>query len=101
MPMQMSKKEIQLRQQFTEKKQQADKALQEGKTDEARALLDEVKQLKNQIELMTEGRSLDVPDLPGGVNLCRSRSGIQKGSVHKIKEKRKGNSNTLKLSLKD
>ncbi|MEC0391300.1 phage major capsid protein [Bacillus subtilis] len=68
MPMQMSKKEIQLRQQFTEKKQQADKALQEGKTDEARALLDEVKQLKNQIELMTEGRSLDVPDLPGGVN---------------------------------
>ncbi|MDM5301894.1 phage major capsid protein [Bacillus subtilis] len=68
MPMQMSKKEIQLRQQFTEKKQQADKALQEGKTDEARALLDEVKQLKNQIDLMTEGRSLDVPDLPGGVN---------------------------------
>ncbi|MCY8309953.1 phage major capsid protein [Bacillus vallismortis] len=68
MPMQMSKKEIQLRQQFTEKKQQADKALQEGKTDEARALLDEVKQLKNQIELMTEGRSLDVPDLPGGEN---------------------------------
>ncbi|MGS2797948.1 phage major capsid protein [Bacillus velezensis] len=68
MPMQMSKKEIALRQQFTEKKQQADKALQEGNTDEARALLDEVKQLKNQIELMTEGRSLDVPDLPGGVN---------------------------------
>ncbi|MCT6831621.1 MAG: phage major capsid protein, partial [Bacillus velezensis] len=64
----MSKKEIALRQQFTEKKQQADKALQEGNTDEARALLDEVKQLKNQIELMTEGRSLDVPDLPGGVN---------------------------------
>ncbi|MCY7813453.1 phage major capsid protein [Bacillus spizizenii] len=68
MPMQMSKKEIELRQQFTEKKQQADKALQEGKTDEARALLDEVKQLKNQIELMTEGRSLAVPDLPGAVN---------------------------------
>ncbi|MDQ8092108.1 phage major capsid protein [Bacillus amyloliquefaciens] len=68
MAMQMSKKEIALRQQFTEKKQQADKALQEGNTDEARALLDEVKQLKNQIELMTEGRSLDVPDLPGGVN---------------------------------
>lgn len=68
MPMQMSKKEIALRQQFTEKKQQADKAPQEGNTDEARALLDEVKQLKNQIELMTEGRSLDVPDLPGGVN---------------------------------
>ncbi|AKF30730.1 phage major capsid protein [Bacillus velezensis] len=68
MPMQMSKKEIALRQQFTDKKQQADKALQEGNTDEARALLDEVKQLKNQIELMTEGRSLDVPDLPGGVN---------------------------------
>lgn len=68
MPMQMSKKEISLRQQFTEKKQQADKALQEGNTDEARALLDEVKQLKNQIDLMTEGRSLNVPDLPGGVN---------------------------------
>ncbi|WDN94498.1 phage major capsid protein [Bacillus velezensis] len=68
MAMQMSKKEIALRQQFTEKKQQADKALQEGNTDEARALLDEVKQLKNQIELMTEGRSLDVPDLQGGVN---------------------------------
>ncbi|WP_409018006.1 phage major capsid protein [Bacillus velezensis] len=68
MPMQMSKKEIALRQQFTEKKQQADKALQEGNTDEARALLDEVKQLKNQIDLMTEGRSLNVPDLPGGVN---------------------------------
>ncbi|MEC2288654.1 phage major capsid protein [Bacillus velezensis] len=68
MPMQMSKKEIALRQQFTEKKQQADKALQEGNTDEARALLDEVKQLKNQIELMTEGRSLNVPNLPGGVN---------------------------------
>nr|MDH3099424.1 phage major capsid protein [Bacillus velezensis] len=68
MPMQMSKKEIALRQQFTEKKRQADKAAQEGNTDEARALLDEVKQLKNQIELMTEGRSLDVPDLPGGVN---------------------------------
>lgn len=67
MPMQMSKKEISLRQQFTEKKQQADKALQEGNTDEARALLDEVKQLKNQIDLMTEGRSLNVPDLPGGV----------------------------------
>ncbi|MEH6896358.1 phage major capsid protein [Bacillus velezensis] len=68
MPMQMSKKEISLRQQFTEKKQQADKALQEGNTDEARALLDEVKQLKNQIDLMAEGRSLDVPDLPGGVH---------------------------------
>ncbi|MDX7984837.1 phage major capsid protein [Bacillus velezensis] len=68
MPMQMSKKEIALRQQFTEKKQQADKALQEGNTDEARALLDEVKQLKNQIDLMTEGRSLNVLDLPGGVN---------------------------------
>ncbi|GED01398.1 phage major capsid protein [Bacillus atrophaeus] len=68
MPMQMSKKEIELRQQFTEKKQQADRALQEGKADEARALLDEVKQLKNQIELMTEGRSLDVPDLPGGTH---------------------------------
>lgn len=68
MPMQMSKKEIELRQQFTEKKQQADRALQEGKADEARALLDKVKQLKNQIELMTEGRSLDVPDLPGGTH---------------------------------
>lgn len=64
-------------------------------------MLDEVKQLKNQIELMTEGRSLDVPDLPGGVNFVPEQERNQKGSVHKIKEKRKGNSNTLKLSLKD
>ncbi|WP_415272826.1 phage major capsid protein [Bacillus siamensis] len=79
MAMQMSKKEIALRQQFTEKKQQADKALQEGNTDEARALLDEVKQLKNQIELMTEGRSLDVPDLPGGVNFVPEQESNPEG----------------------
>ncbi|MCY8241487.1 phage major capsid protein, partial [Bacillus haynesii] len=63
MPMQMSKKEIELRQQFTEKKNAADQKLQEGKTEEARSLLDEAKTLKNQIELMAEGRSLDVPDV--------------------------------------
>ncbi|MBO3652042.1 MULTISPECIES: phage major capsid protein [Bacillus amyloliquefaciens group] len=79
MPMQMSKKEISLRQQFTEKKQQADKALQEGNTDEARALLDEVKQLKNQIDLMTEGRSLNVPDLPGGVNFVPEQERTPEG----------------------
>lgn len=62
------KKEIELRQQFTQKKEDADKALAEGKTEEARQLLDEVKELKNQIELMVEGRSLNVPDLPGGEN---------------------------------
>ncbi|PRS46396.1 phage major capsid protein [Bacillus sp. MZGC1] len=64
----MSKKEIELRQQFTQKKEEADKALAEGKNDEARQLLDEVRELKNQIELMVEGRSLNVPDLPGGEN---------------------------------
>ncbi|MCY7617500.1 phage major capsid protein [Bacillus pumilus] len=64
----MSKKEIELRQQFTQKKEDANKALAEGKTEEARQLLDEVKELKNQIELMVEGRSLNVPDLPGGEN---------------------------------
>ncbi|KEP24795.1 phage major capsid protein [Bacillus zhangzhouensis] len=64
----MSKKEIELRQQFTRKKEEADKALAEGKNDEARQLLDEVRELKNQIELMVEGRSLNVPDLPGGEN---------------------------------
>lgn len=64
----MSKKEIELRQQFTRKKEDADKALAEGKTEEARQLLDEVKELKNQIELMVEGRSLNVPHLPGGEN---------------------------------
>ncbi|KEP24791.1 phage major capsid protein [Bacillus zhangzhouensis] len=62
----MSKKEIELRQQFTRKKEDADKALAEGKTEEARQLLNEVKELKSQIELMVEGRSLDVPDLSGG-----------------------------------
>lgn len=64
----MTKKEIELRQRFTQKKEDADKALAEGKTEEARKLLDEVKELKNQIELMVEGRSLNVPDLPGGEN---------------------------------
>ncbi|ARW52681.1 hypothetical protein S100027_00664 [Bacillus licheniformis] len=63
MPMQMSKKEIELRQQFTEKKNAADQKLQEGNTEEARTLLDEAKTLKNQIELMAEGRSLDVSDV--------------------------------------
>ncbi|MBA1162550.1 phage major capsid protein [Bacillus licheniformis] len=63
MPMQMSKKEIELRQQFTEKKNAADQKLQEGNTEEARTLLDEAKTLRNQIELMAEGRSLAVPDL--------------------------------------
>lgn len=47
MPMQMSKKEIELRQQFTEKKNAADQKLQEGNTEEARTLLDEAKTLKN------------------------------------------------------
>ncbi|WP_077736759.1 phage major capsid protein [Bacillus sonorensis] len=69
MPMQMSKKEIELRQQFTEKKSAADQKLQEGNTEEARTLLDEAKTLKNQIELMAEGRSLDVPDVPAGNNV--------------------------------
>ncbi|PUF85838.1 phage major capsid protein, partial [Bacillus altitudinis] len=62
----MSKKEIELRQQFTRKKEDADKALAEGKTEEARKLIEEVKELKSQIELMVEGRSLDVPDITGG-----------------------------------
>ncbi|MCM3448847.1 phage major capsid protein [Bacillus safensis] len=62
----MTKKEIELRQQFTQKKEDADKALAEGKTSEARQLIEEVKELKSQIELMVEGRSIDVPDLTGG-----------------------------------
>ncbi|WP_439329778.1 phage major capsid protein, partial [Bacillus licheniformis] len=37
--------------------------MQEGNTEEARTLLDEAKTLRNQIELMAEGRSLAVPDL--------------------------------------
>ncbi|MCY8539725.1 phage major capsid protein [Bacillus haynesii] len=64
MSMQMSKKEIELRQQFTEKKKEADQKLQEGSAEEARTLLDEAKTLKNQIELLAEGRSLAVPELP-------------------------------------
>ncbi|MED4339294.1 phage major capsid protein [Bacillus licheniformis] len=64
MPMQMSKKEIELRQQFTEKKKEADQKLQEGNAEEARTLLDEAKTLKDQIELLAEGRSLAVPELP-------------------------------------
>ncbi|MGQ9028661.1 phage major capsid protein [Bacillus licheniformis] len=37
--------------------------MQEGNAEEARTLLDEAKTLRNQIELMAEGRSLAVPDL--------------------------------------
>ncbi|MCI3197635.1 phage major capsid protein [Bacillus sp. HU-1818] len=79
MPMQMSKKEIELRQKFTQKKEEAANLVQEGKSEEARSAMDEAKELQKQIELMTEARSINVPDLPGGVNFVPEQEGNPEG----------------------
>lgn len=58
----MTKKERELRQQLKEKREAAQKAIVEGNNEEARTLLDEANNLKNQIELMVEARELDTPN---------------------------------------
>ncbi len=37
--------------------------MEDGKPEEARSMLDEAKELQSQIELMTEGRSLELPEI--------------------------------------
>ncbi|MED3386537.1 phage major capsid protein [Bacillus subtilis] len=59
----MTKKERELRQKFTQKKQEASNLLNEGKSEEARSMLDEAKALQKQIELMSEERGLELPAL--------------------------------------
>ncbi|AFJ62354.1 phage major capsid protein [Bacillus velezensis YAU B9601-Y2] len=59
----MTKKERELRQKFTQKKQEASNLLEDGKPEEARSMLEEAKELQSQIELMTEGRSLELPEI--------------------------------------
>ncbi|MCY7677093.1 phage major capsid protein, partial [Bacillus safensis] len=63
MPVMMSKEERQLRQQFTQKKQEARNLLSEGKDEEARSMLDEAKSLQKRIEMMSEERELDAPEI--------------------------------------
>ncbi|MCR9038542.1 phage major capsid protein [Bacillus sp. L381] len=63
MPVAMTKKERELRQKFTQKKQEASNLLEDGKPEEARSMLEEAKELQSQIELMTEGRSLELPGI--------------------------------------
>ncbi|MES5397246.1 phage major capsid protein [Bacillus amyloliquefaciens] len=63
MPVAMTKKERELRQKFTQKKQEASNFLEDGKPEEARSMLEEAKELQSQIELMTEGRSLELPEI--------------------------------------
>ncbi|MFB8094567.1 phage major capsid protein, partial [Bacillus velezensis] len=63
MPVAMTKKERELRQKFTQKKQEASNLLEDGKPEEARSMLEEAKELQSQIELMTEGRSLELPEI--------------------------------------
>ncbi|MGY0566580.1 phage major capsid protein [Bacillus safensis] len=63
MPVMMSKEERQLRQQFTQKKQEARNLISEGKDEEARSMLDEAKALQKRIEMMSEERELDAPDV--------------------------------------
>ncbi|MFE7092602.1 phage major capsid protein, partial [Bacillus velezensis] len=55
--------ERELRQKFTQKKQEASNLLEDGKPEEARSMLEEAKELQSQIELMTEGRSLELPEI--------------------------------------
>nr|MDH3099265.1 phage major capsid protein [Bacillus velezensis] len=63
MPVAMTKKERELRQKFTQKKQEASNLLEDGKPEEARKMLEEAKEPQSQIELMTEGRSLELPEI--------------------------------------
>nr|WGD99335.1 phage major capsid protein [Bacillus velezensis] len=63
MPVAMTKKERELRQKFTQKKQEASNLLEDGKPEEARDMLEEAKESQSQIELMTEGRSLELPEI--------------------------------------
>lgn len=63
MPVMMSKEERQLRQQFTQKKQEARNLISEGKDEEARSMLDDAKALQKRIEMMSEERELDAPEI--------------------------------------
>lgn len=63
MPVMMSKEERQLRQQFTQKKQEARNLISEGKDEEARSMLDEAKALQKRIEMISEERELDAPEI--------------------------------------
>ncbi|MBU8597247.1 phage major capsid protein [Alkalihalobacillus clausii] len=58
----MTKKERELRQLLKTKREAAEKAIEEGKNEEARSLMDEAKGIKNQIDLLIEARELDAPD---------------------------------------
>lgn len=59
----MTKKERELRQKLKEKRDAAQVAIEEGKTEEARSLMDEAKGLKNQIDLLIEARELESPEI--------------------------------------
>lgn len=59
----MTKKERELRQKLKEKRDAAQVAIEEGKTEEARSLMDEAKGIKNQIDLLIEARELESPEI--------------------------------------
>ncbi|MFY0147924.1 phage major capsid protein [Bacillus cytotoxicus] len=56
------KKERELRQALAKKKEQIQNLIDEGKTKEAQNLLEEAKDIQNQINLLVEARELEVPD---------------------------------------
>lgn len=58
----MTKKERELRQQLKEKREAAQKAIEEGRTEEARSLMDEAKGIKQAIEMFEEARALGAPE---------------------------------------
>lgn len=61
----MDKKEIELRQALREKRDKANELTNEGKTEEARSVLDEAKGIKDQIELLAEARDMEPPQVEG------------------------------------
>ncbi|TDQ39232.1 phage major capsid protein [Aureibacillus halotolerans] len=61
----MTKKERELRAQLQEMKKAADKLIEDGKTEEARSKMDEMKGVRSQIELLVEARSFEMPSVKG------------------------------------
>lgn len=84
----MNKKEQELRQSLQEKRDNAQELINEGKTEEARGVMDEAKTLKQQIELLTEARDLDAPevedrDIQPEVDEPEERSGKDKDAEYR------------------
>lgn len=61
----MDKHERELRQLLKEKRDAAQKAIEEGKNEEARTLLDEAKNTKDQLDMYLENRSYEPPSTEG------------------------------------